>query len=468
MADGPQALVPGDAVEQRTRERYGGWLARSLDAVRSAAELPGGQSEWPDLPAGVAAEVAPPTAWSSDLSVSWSAVRRLDAAEDGPISHLPTKPPQRGTGLLAGVPLLVKDVIDVAGMPTRNGTPRGGWRQPERSASVWQRLADDGAACLGKTVTHEMAWGVTTPGVDNPAAPGHLTGGSSGGSAAAVAAGVVPAALGTDTSGSVRIPAAMCGIVGLRPTWGSLPLDGVTPLCPEQDVVGVLAADAAVCLAVYARLARRPLEDLFGSVAGLRVGVLTDVGRLQPEVAAARDAAARALAARGAVPVDVRLPAVRVAPAISLVAMLRRSAQVHATQVHADPTGFGSEARALLTLGEHLTSEVDEAVVRARTSLTDALRRVFQDQALHLLLLPTAPCRAPGRRDATVLVDGRSEPVEGALSRLTALASVTGVPAISVPGDRGGSTLPVGVQLLAVPAGEFVLGRAAAALGADG
>lgn len=145
-------------------------------------------------------------------------------------------------------------------------------------------------------------------------------------------------------------------------------MDGITPLCPEQDVVGVIAADPTVCLAVFASLARRPLEDVFGGVAGRRVGVLGDVGRLQPEVAAARDAAVRTLAAGGAAPVDVRLPAARVAPAISLVAMLRRSAQLHAAQVHADPVAFGSEARALLTVGEDMPADVDAALARGTGS----------------------------------------------------------------------------------------------------
>ncbi|MQA76790.1 MAG: amidase, partial [Solirubrobacterales bacterium] len=183
---------------------------------------------------------------------------------------------------LAGLSVAVKDIVDVAGLPTRNGTAGGRWREPVRSATAWQLLAEAGARCVGKSATHEMAWGVTTPQIPHPRHAAHSCGGSSGGSAACVATGAAHGALGTDTGGSIRIPAALCGVLGFRPTTGAVGLTGVTPLAPEQDAIGPLAAELPTCLAMLEALLARPSTPPADATVPARVGVLSRTGRLTP------------------------------------------------------------------------------------------------------------------------------------------------------------------------------------------
>ena len=147
-------------------------------------------------------------------------------------------------GPLHGLPVAIKDVIDVAGVPTRLGTPGTGYRVPVRSAPVVDALIAGGAVVIGKATTHELALGMTTPAARNPHDPERIPGGSSGGPAVAVAAGIAALALGTDTNGSVRCPASHCGVIGLKPTREALSRDGVAPLAWTQDTVGLLAPDA--------------------------------------------------------------------------------------------------------------------------------------------------------------------------------------------------------------------------------
>lgn len=344
----------------------------------------------------------------------------------------------------------VKDVIDVADQPTRNGTKGGGWRDPVESSPAWDLLAGEGAVCVGKAATHEMAWGVTTPGIRNPLDPSRIAGGSSGGSAAAVAAGLADAALGTDTGGSIRIPAALCGVVGIRPTLGSVPMAGITPLAPSQDVVGPLARDVATCAVVLEILQRRALVG--AAPAGMRVGVPHDLGALDRTVAASWEETLSSMEAAGVelVMLTERTP-LREAGAASLLTMLLESASQHADRVYANPEGYSGETRALLTLGTVLAEHLP-AVTLARETLRRLTARVFGENHLAAVVTPTTPCVAPPYEARTIRLGGRSVPVSVALTRFTAWASVIGSPAITVPTTTRG--LPVGVQIMAAPGAE--------------
>ena len=163
--------------------------------------------------------------------------------------------PGPGTGPLAGVPVAIKDVFDVAGQRVGNGTAGFGHRTADHDSAAWGRLRSAGAVMVGRTRLPELAWSVVTPGCRNPWSPDRGVGGSSGGSAVAVASGAAKVALGTDTGGSIRIPAALCGLAGLRPTAGTISRLGVTPLAPTMDTVGPLALTAADCLLVHEILA---------------------------------------------------------------------------------------------------------------------------------------------------------------------------------------------------------------------
>jgi aspartyl-tRNA(Asn)/glutamyl-tRNA(Gln) amidotransferase subunit A len=378
---------------------------------------------------------------------------RDPAVEAGWLVATAPEPNELGTGRLRGLGIAVKDVIDVAGMPVRNGTP-GFWREPASSAPAWQALLDAGAHCVGKSATHEMAWGVTTPEIPHPADPTRIAGGSSGGSAACVAAGVAVGALGTDTGGSIRIPAALCGVVGLRPTTGSVAMAGITPLAPSQDVVGPIARDVRTCAALAEVLLGRPLDLTPGTaLAGLRVGVLADPGPLDDETSEAYDAVLHGLRDLGVevVPCSTSLP--RESGGVSLLTMLHESAALHADVVEADPERFGGEARALLTLGRPLAARAGE-LVRARTRLGAATLRLYAEKRLDAFLTPTTSCSAPRRDSPTVRLGGRQVPVPSALTRFTAWAAATGLPAVSVPGPSSG--LPVGIQVMARPLAEPV------------
>jgi aspartyl-tRNA(Asn)/glutamyl-tRNA(Gln) amidotransferase subunit A len=188
------------------------------------------------------------------------------------------EPAEPRPGPLSGKRLLVKDLFDTAGIRTTYGSRIYADHVPTRTASSVQRLVDAGAVVVGKANLHEFAWGVTSQNpwygtVRNPVQPGRTSGGSSGGNAAALAAGLCDLGLGTDTGCSIRLPSACCGTVGLKPRWGSIRVDGVFPLCPTLDTVGPMATTVADVAAAWSVLTGKPVPE--PRLAGLTVGVLT-------------------------------------------------------------------------------------------------------------------------------------------------------------------------------------------------
>lgn len=353
-------------------------------------------------------------------------------------------------GPLHGLPLAVKDVIDVAGVPTRLGSPGAGHRLPEEDAAVVRAAVRGGAVVIGKTATHELAFGMTTPSVGNPFDAERTAGGSSGGSAAAVGAGVCSVALGTDTNGSIRCPAALCGVVGLKPTFGRVSREGVAPLAWSQDTVGSLAATVADCAALHAALVGR-LERHDGP---LRVGVDRALCESADEpVADAVLAAVEALADLGVRVVEISLPRPALAGAASYVTIMSEAAR--AWGAHADETG--PEVRAALRAGRGISADGYLRAAQVRTLVRRRLRDALF--GLDAAVLPTVPVTAALRTDASVAVRGRTRPVEAAHAQLTALASLTGFPALSVPCGLDAAGLPIGLQLVGPPDGEAALLR---------
>lgn len=354
-----------------------------------------------------------------------------------------------------GIPVAVKDNIDVAGQRVRSGTPGLGHRDATEDAPAWARLRERGYVAIGRTSVPELTWSVRTPGCRNPWNPQREAGGSSGGSAVAVAAGVVPIALGTDTGGSIRIPAALCGVAGLRPTHGSVPMPGVTQLAPSMDTLGTIAPTAADCLRVHEILTGKQ-STAEQEPAGLRVGLWLD--RAQPEVRRLVEAAARALRDAGVEVVTVELPlAARYARRTGYTIMLAESARLWWAEYQRHPDGLGESTAALLRTGQEIsTEEYELALARAaevRAEVTGVLDTVSA------LLLPTVPVTAAALDANTVPLDGRDEPIEAAYYRLTALASVTGLPALTVPAGLAADGLPVGAQLVGAAYQEALLCR---------
>jgi aspartyl-tRNA(Asn)/glutamyl-tRNA(Gln) amidotransferase subunit A len=370
-------------------------------------------------------------------------------------------------GPLHGVPFAVKDLFDVAGTVTTAGSKvpvAGKASQAPGDAIVVQRLRQAGAIFLGRTRTHEYAWGITTRHTDgngtaNPWNLGRIPGGSSGGSGAAVAAGFVPLALGTDTAGSIRIPAAFCGVVGWKPRQGSIPLEGVIPLAPSLDHVGVLARtvdDVSTAHLIATGANHHVLEPI--EPHSLRIGVPTDT--TLPQLESVSEAViAEAMAALTDARVAIRPVSV---PSSSEAMEVLTSIQMsEALGVHRDLLGtwpqwaatYGSDVADRLRLAERVTDqEVAAASVRRASMKTELARSLSEVDAV---IIPVAPCPPPTVTNPNhVKLKDETVPLRQAVLPFTVLANLTGAPCVAIPAGRDDGGLPVGVQLLATPDGD--------------
>jgi len=358
-------------------------------------------------------------------------------------------------GVLSGMPLVVKDLADVRYMPTTGGS-RAYQRMPLTDARVVHRWREQGAVVLGKTNTEELAFGVVTAPTTNPWSPQHIPGGSSGGTAAAVAAGMAMGGLGTDTAGSIRIPAALCGVVGFKPSFGQIPLDGVMALAPSLDTAGPLAGTVEDAALLYEVMRGEGHGDASPAPAPpSAVLVPTDYLRDRMNESVARlFAQAVAVFSAGGVRVDqVALAPWPVWRDVFLAVRRPESYVVHQAVL-------ASDRRALL--GGNLAARLEEgASVSAPTYLVaqQERMRMARQYAAHLadgqvLVLPTVGVPAPKVGDAQVYF--RKGPVSlwEALVGLTLPASVLGFPALSIPMGMTAEGLPAGLQLVGAPGAD--------------
>ncbi|MFI6582756.1 amidase [Embleya sp. NPDC050493] len=366
---------------------------------------------------------------------------------------------------LHGIPMGLKDLIDAKGMPTTASSDVRAGHVAERDSTVAERLAAAGAVLVGKTHTHEFAYGLTTPQTNNAWDHSRVAGGSSGGSAVAVASGGATFAMGTDTGGSIRVPAALNGVVGLKPTYGLVPRSGVTSLSWSLDHVGPLTRtvqDAALVLSATAGYDPRdpasvsgPAADRFpggGDLRGLKVGVPRNhyFDRVAPEVEEAVRRAIERLAEFGAQLVDVEIPMARYIQAVQWGLMVPEATAYHERSLRATPDLYAPDVRILLEAGE-LTSAGDYLrAQRARTMMRDAWARMFDE--IDVLAAPTVPMTAArSDQDAVEWADGTTEAVSDSYVRLCAPANITGVPALTLPVGHDRAGLPIGMQLMARP-----------------
>ncbi|MGV9590002.1 amidase [Streptomyces tendae] len=381
----------------------------------------------------------------------------------------------RHRGPLHGVPMGLKDLIDVAGIATSASSRVRADHRAEESSTVAARLEAAGAVLVGKTHTHEFAYGLTTPQTRNAWHTGRVAGGSSGGSAVAVAAGTATFALGTDTGGSIRVPAALNGVVGLKPTYGLVPRHGVTSLSWSLDHVGPITRtveDAALVLAALAGHDPRDPASLPApatryrppagtDLTGLRVGVPRNYyfDHVDPEVeTAVRDAIDR-FEALGARLVEVEIPMTRYIQATQWGLMVPEATAYHERTLRTVPELYRADVRVLLEAGELMPAGDYLRAQRSRTLMRREWAAVLRE--VDLIAAPTVPATAVEAGQETITwADGTTEAVSDAYVRLSSPANITGVPSLSVPVGHDTTGLPIGMQLLGRPFGEPVLLRA--------
>jgi aspartyl-tRNA(Asn)/glutamyl-tRNA(Gln) amidotransferase subunit A len=363
----------------------------------------------------------------------------------------------RVRGALHGIPISLKDIIDMRGVRTSAASRvRAGHVAPD-DAPVTTNLRDAGAILIGKCNLHEFAFGTTSEdsaygAVRNPANPGHVAGGSSGGSAAAVAAGMSLASIGTDTGGSIRIPAAACGVVGLKPTLNEVSTAGVVPLSRSLDHVGPIARTVADAWIVFRALIGRRAEPPPAPrpVANVRIGVprpyFFDVvdGDVRARIEEALDRVRRA----GASVVDVTIPGGDEIAPIYLHLALPEAAAYHATALESCPDLYLPSVRLRLEMGRTMLAEDYVRAQVGRERLRARVDRALGEHGLDALALPALAIPAPALGAAFVDVDGRSEPVRNVMLRLTQPFNLSGHPAISLPCGTARAGLPVGLQLV--------------------
>jgi aspartyl-tRNA(Asn)/glutamyl-tRNA(Gln) amidotransferase subunit A len=351
---------------------------------------------------------------------------------------------------LYGAPVAVKDVIPIAGTRMTAASAILRDHVAATDAAVITRLRDAGAVLLGTLNLHEFAYGALTTSphfgaARNPWATDRVCGGSSGGSGAAAAADLAAGTLGTDTGGSIRIPACLCGVTGLRPSTGLVPNRGLFSVAPSFDTIGPIARSAEDCALLLDALAGTR-TDVDGGVEGLRVGVVEALlARAEPDVAAAAEAAVGELARLGARVERAEVPRLEEAGTIQQLLMLPEAASVHLPWLRTRLGDYGPDVRARLLAGLLLPATAYPTGARLRRRYCEGLSRVFE--RFDLLAAPAMPVVAPRIGEETVRVRGEELPYRLALIPFNSPWSLAGLPAASVPcGFVDG--LPVGLALV--------------------
>lgn len=362
----------------------------------------------------------------------------------------------RYRGLLHGIPISIKDLVDVVGTPTTSASAVPP-RLPMKDAPIVTRLREAGAIIIGKTNLHEFAFGTTSEEsafgpVHHPKDPTRSPGGSSGGAAVALVEGMCFGSVGTDTGGSIRIPSAVCGTVGLKPAYGELPCEGIVPLSTTLDHVGPMArtvTDVAMMFEAM-RGARHQLPGvapMHKYVVGVPEPYFCD--RLDPQVRAALNRTREALVADGHEVRRVNIDHAARTSDVYLHICLPEASWYHSPMLASDADRYSPGVRLRLEMGRYILAE---DYVRA-LQLREVLRRSVNDalQDCDGLLLPTQPSLPPALGATTVDVDGYGEPVRAAMLRLTQLFNITGHPAIALPAGLTDDGWPTRVQLVGRP-----------------
>jgi aspartyl-tRNA(Asn)/glutamyl-tRNA(Gln) amidotransferase subunit A len=361
---------------------------------------------------------------------------------------------------LHGIPIAVKDLVEIAGLPLEAGSGAMRGFVASRDAPIVTRLKEAGAIIVGKTSLDEFA--LTTLGpAKNPLDERRSPGGSSGGSGAAVAAGMCLAAIGTDSGGSIRIPAACCGIVGLKPTYGRVPKRGVVALAWSLDHIGPMArhvADAAAMLQVIAghdpedwSTAELPVPSYAptaSTLEGIRVGVPqeTYLESVHPPILAAFEQTLEVLSELGAQRVSVELPSVDIQKDVHYVVLIAELAAYH-LRLGTKLSDYGEAVRVGIDIGSKITAHDYLSAQRVRGRIAEGVSAALREA--DVVALPTMAFEAPLIGQHTVELAGRQEEVVAAMVRFTSTFNHTGHPAAAIPAGTTESGLPASLQLVA-------------------
>jgi len=379
-------------------------------------------------------------------------------------------------GPLHGIAVCIKDNYTTADMPTTVGSTAPGLSYPMRDSAAAKRLRESGAILIGKTRTHEFAWGNVTPPVRNPWDLERVPSGSSGGTGAAVAAGLCAAGMGSDTGGSIRMPASVCGTVGLKATFGRISRDGIIPHSWSLDHAGPLTrtvADTAHMLQVLAgydpadpACQDQPVPDyakaLGKPVKGLRLGVCRNhfFERNHPDVEHAVESAIEDLAGKGASVHEFKIPMLEYGLGAIFAIELASSTAYHDVSLRAGRTPhFQPDVRTLVEVGRFVTAPDYLKAEQYRTVLMQAFRDVFT--RVDVIVTPTSPIPAWKIGSKTMDVGGKEESVLAASWRFTYPFNLAGLPTISIPCGFTRENLPIGLQIAAKPFDEMTVLRVA-------
>lgn len=387
-----------------------------------------------------------------------------------------------GLGPLQGIPIALKDNIALAGRTTTAGSKILADWQPNEDATVARRLKAAGAIIIGKTNMHEFAWGGTSANphygsVRNPWNPDRFPAGSSGGSGVAVASQSCYGALGTDTGGSIRLPAAVNGIAGIRPTIGRVSNAGVIPLAWSMDTVGPMTRTVEDCAVMFNALAGHDprdsgtahvptvdyTADLARGIKGLRIGVIPDYffHHLQPPVYEAVTAALDVLRDAGATVVEVSSDHIHGNISAQLTIESAEPSTYHQRWLRDRPNDYGDDVRLLLEVGELLLATQYIQAQRYRSLLRADFLDAFK--SVDVFICPTLPFTATAMGETLVEIDhGVPEDMLSAIMQFTGVPSLTGLPALNVPCGFDGQGLPIGMQVIGRPFDESTLFRVGA------